>query len=113
MNSIKRSGNRSGLSKLEVSDYEGYTKILNEKIWKGLTPLDLFSLRGIKEEKLRHIVFKELGITDRSGEKDMRIALKRIQDIYNTSIQELSETFLLKVPGEMIKPEWQIIDKET
>jgi len=60
MNSQKKVHNRSGLSKLEISDYRGYLQILDEKVWKGITPLDLFSLRGIKQEKLRSLVLKEL-----------------------------------------------------
>ena len=112
MNSQKKVHNRSGLSKLEISDYRGYLQILDEKVWKGITPLDLFSLRGIKQEKLRSLVLKELWITEKSEEKDVKHALKRIHDIYNISVQELSTTFLLKVPEDIKKPKWQIIDKE-
>lgn len=112
MHSLKSGNSRSGLSKLEISDYQGYIQILNEKVWKGLTPLDLFSLRGITQTKLRHLVFKELGISDKSEEKDIKRAVKRIHDIYNTSIQELSTTFLLKVPENMKQPEWQVSEKE-
>lgn len=42
---MKSPKSSSGLSKLEIGNYRGYLQILNEKAWKGLTILDLFSLR--------------------------------------------------------------------
>lgn len=113
MHSIKSSGPRNGLSKLEISDYHGYLQILNEKLWKGLTPLDLFSLRGITQVKLRHLVLRELGISDKSEEGEVQNAVKRIHNIYNTSIHELTNTFLLKVPDGIMKPKWYTSKNET
>ncbi|MDD2916262.1 MAG: hypothetical protein PHH70_00250 [Candidatus Gracilibacteria bacterium] len=109
---IKRVRTKSancGLTKQSIANYRGYLQILNEKIWKGLTPHDLYSLRGISDDKLYQLVLKELGLNEKSSECQMREGLKRLHMIYNHSIHELENTFLLPIPEERKGMKWSSI----
>ncbi|NDK07895.1 hypothetical protein EOM39_01455 [Candidatus Gracilibacteria bacterium] len=75
-----------------------------------LTRLDLMSVKGIKNNELKEIIYNELQINPGIDDKAEQKAVKKINTLFKEAINVMGNNFKLKIPKNYKDIEWYSLD---